>query len=428
MCSVVSRWATGVCVGVLASACGGPPNVAGEPPTGPTAAEASPGGVPSTPPEAGPTAARATPVPPSTASAPAGTAPALETPAFAPARVPLSDTSLGVRDERPNPSPRARSVLVTELEGLERLYKSQASHSPDRAPLTRRLADTYLELVRAAKRDVEAANAAGSSAEATQAEKVARAAFSKAVTFHRLLKDQHPADAKLDEVLYYLGYEHEVAGDYANARQYYFALIEKTPTSSLVPHAYLAFGELFFSEALRDPSKWELAAAAYREVLKYPAPQNRVYSYARYRLGFVHWHRDELANAINEFKKTVESCAQNPGGPNSHQLEEAATGALIGVYALAGAPSKAYRFFQTLIGDGEGSDERTIGLLLALLNAYVAAGQAEPAAELSLDLLGRYRPRRDARVCAAPPQAVASALNRTTRATELARRRSEVCR
>ena len=45
----------------------------------------------------------------------------------------------------------------------------------------------------------------------------------------------------------------------------------------------MAFGELFFQEAQGDPSKWDLAAAAYKEVIKYPPPTNKVYGYARSR-------------------------------------------------------------------------------------------------------------------------------------------------
>ncbi len=66
-----------------------------------------------------------------------------------------------------------------------------------------------------------------------------------------------PAYPHLDEVYYYLAYEYEQSGDTANARRVYLDLITKTPNSKYIPNAYLAFGELFFNEAMGDPTKWE---------------------------------------------------------------------------------------------------------------------------------------------------------------------------
>ena len=85
----------------------------------------------------------------------------------------------------------------------------------------------------------------------------------------------------MDEVLYYLAYEYEQAKDLQNARKATTNLIEKAPQSPYIPNAYLAFGELFFQEAQGDPSKFDLAAAAYKEVIKYPPPKNKVYGYSR---------------------------------------------------------------------------------------------------------------------------------------------------
>ena len=42
------------------------------------------------------------------------------------------------------------------------------------------------------------------------------------------------------------------------------------------------------------------SAAAYKEVIKYPPPNNKVYGYARYKLGYVHWNKGDYANALNE--------------------------------------------------------------------------------------------------------------------------------
>jgi TolA-binding protein len=81
--------------------------------------------------------------------------------------------------------------------------------------------------------------------------------------------------------------EHELAGDLRNARRAYYELIKTSPQSKLIPLAYFAFGEMFFTEAASDPSKDQLALQAYAEVLKYPPPSNVVYAEAQRRVSEV---------------------------------------------------------------------------------------------------------------------------------------------
>src|SRR6478736_6784126 len=148
----------------------------------------------------------------------------------------------------------------------------------------------------------------------------------------------------------------EQSQNYDKAREVYLELIDKAPKSPYIPNAYLAFGELFFQEAQGDPSKWDLAAAAYKEVIKYPPPNNKVYGYARYKLGYVFWNKGDYANALNEFKKVIEYGDQFSDLPNAKQLAKAARRDLIPVYAVSGAPEKAYNFLKPISGDKGGEN------------------------------------------------------------------------
>src|SRR5262245_59816466 len=51
---------------------------------------------------------------------------------------------------------RARALLITEIQGLERLYKNTPEQSADKPQLTRRLAEAYVELDGAAPRHKDA--------------------------------------------------------------------------------------------------------------------------------------------------------------------------------------------------------------------------------------------------------------------------------
>ena len=85
----------------------------------------------------------------------------------------------------------------------------------------------------------------------------------------------YPTYAQIDEAYYYLGLEHELAGDLINARRSYYELIKNAPASRFVPYAYFAFGEVFFHEAKSDPSKWDLAKQSYVEVMKFASRRSR---------------------------------------------------------------------------------------------------------------------------------------------------------
>ncbi|HEY6728437.1 MAG TPA: tetratricopeptide repeat protein [Polyangiaceae bacterium] len=302
---------------------------------------------------------------------------------------------------------RARALLITEIQGLERLFKRTPKKSGDRPQLVRRLAEAYVELESAAVRDKIASdikaqdakrkkkgNAAQHRSEATKAKKIEEAARMKAIAYYKLMKTEYPNYSKTDEVLYYLAYEYEQAGDLANARKTYYELIEKAPKSEYIPNAYLAFGELFFQEAQGDPSKWDLAGAAYREVVKYPAPKNKVYGYARYKLAYVHWNKGEYAEALNEFKKVIEYGTTHGNLPNAKQLAKSARRDLIPVYAISGAPNKAYNFFKPLSGDTGGSDDKTIDMLNELGFAYLDTGHYPEGIQLYKDLMGRDQGKR----------------------------------
>ncbi len=307
------------------------------------------------------------------------------------------------RDTRKNRlQARARALLITEIQGLERLYKRTAKKSADRPQLTRRLAEAYVELESAAQRDKIAADIQSQDAkkknpgaankfkaDAVQAEKIVKAARDKAIVYYTMMKNDYPDYSKLDEVLYYLAYEHEQGGNLKDARSIYFELIQKAPKSPFIPYAYLAFGELFFQEAQGDPAKWDLSAAAYKEVVKYPPPTNKQFGYARYKLGYVLWNKGEYAGALNEFKKVIEYGDQFTDVPNATQLAKAARRDMIPVYAVAGAPDKAFNFFKPVSGDKGGEQVKTVGMLNDLGVAYLDTGHYKEGIVLYRDLLSR---------------------------------------
>ena len=327
-----------------------------------------------------------------------------------PQKPPAPGTSELPRDDRKiRLEARGRALLAVEVQRIESLFGGTRKNAPDRLQIARRLADAYVELESAAFRDKTEAEirrdgskakdptaAGGQQTQANEADRVMKAARKRAIELYAVITIDYPTSAQYDEVLYYLAYEYEQASDAKNARNVYYELIQKAPTSKYVPNAYLAFGELFFNEAQGDPSKWELAAQAYTEVVKYPAPANKTFGYAWYKMAYVFWNKGELDKSLNAFKKTIEFGVAHPTLPGAAKLAESARRDVIPVYALKGDPEKAYAFLHGMSGDPASSNDKTFRMLDDLGNNYIDTGHYPEGIMVYKDLISRDR---GGRVC-----------------------------
>ncbi len=307
------------------------------------------------------------------------------------------------RDDRKNKlQARARALLVTEIQGLESLFRTTPKNSPDRVDLARRLSEDYIELENAAFKEKTQAevdrdgfkktNPAAAGQKQTlvnSSATIMNGARANGEKYYNLIKTEYPNYSKLDEVLYYLAYEYEQSNDNANARKVYLELINKRPDSKYIPNAYLAFGELFFNEAQGDPSKWALAEQAYIKVIEFPADKNKVYGYAWYKLGYVFWNKGEFEKALNAFKKTIDWGNAYSQQPGASKLADSARKDTIPVYALKGDPAMAYNYFHNISGDTAGVNEKTFHMMDELGNNYLDTGHYPEAITLYRELMTR---------------------------------------
>jgi tetratricopeptide (TPR) repeat protein len=320
------------------------------------------------------------------------------------------------RDERrARLKPKVRKLLITEIANVERLYKNTPKKDKDRPRLMRRLAEGYVELESSAFRDkvqneVKAQQyrrknpklASKAKRNAKKAKAIIKTARKNAIKYYRRLKKQYPKWCQfpkgkpghrgcMDEVLYYLAYEYEQAGNLDKARTAYLELTENWKKSRFVPNAYLAFGELFFNEAQGDPSKWPIAGNFYKEVLKYKPPENKLWGYATYKLGYVYWNQGDYSQAIGAFKSVIEFGMKYGQLPNAKGLARSARRDIIPVYALKGDPKKAYTFFKPLSGDKGGSNSKTFKMMEDLGQNLIDTGHYPEAIVLYEDLKKRNR-------------------------------------
>jgi len=285
-------------------------------------------------------------------------------------------------------------LLINEIAQLEQLFRATGKNAPDRVQLARRLAETYVELENSAFRDKTQAEINKNTGEAEKSKKIADSARSSAIRYYTLISNEYKTYPQLDEVLYFLAYEYEQAGRSDDARRVYFQLINDAPQSKYIPNAYLAFGELFFSEAQGDKSKLELARQSYMKVLDYPPPNNKVWGYAQYKLGYVYWNLGsdkDLPQALSAFKKVIEYGNQYGSQPGVAALQQSARKDIIPVYTLVGRPEAAYGFFKPVSGDSGGDSSRTYKMMDELGLSYIDTGHYAEAIALYEDLLRRDR-------------------------------------
>lgn len=239
----------------------------------------------------------------------------------------------------PPSSGKATPVLLQEIASLEAPLKALAKTDPKFAAAARRLARDYVELEQAKQAelvaiDAELTTARTASSPTTELERrrtailaVRERAYERATSLYRDAIDA-PAYPAVDEALYELAVEHETrgrahvrdaseAGEAAaalgRARATYLELVKKCPASPLAGPAFLAFGDMYFDEAVAGRSEWQLAIAGYHRAMREgPPPANGEWAYASYKLGFAYWHTGERPDAVEAFQAAVASARQHP--------------------------------------------------------------------------------------------------------------------
>ncbi|MDI1446121.1 tetratricopeptide repeat protein [Polyangium sp. 6x1] len=179
-----------------------------------------------------------------------------------------------------------------------------------------------------------------------------------------------------DAALYAEALAAERSGKMNEARKGYLKLIQQYPQSPYIPLVYFAFGELFFREAQKDPSKSALAKQSYMEVVKYPPPANTAWLAATFRLADVHHQNGAGPDALAALKKLEGGAAKEPGAQCAASLAPPGRAKMVVVYADIGQPDKAFEFFRRASGDR--GDDRTNALAMVASLAELYLQQQKP--------------------------------------------------
>jgi len=316
----------------------------------------------------------------------------------------------------PQLSHKLETILMTEIVALEQQLAKTKINNPNHVTFARRLAESYYELehikqdealgltTRILEGEKKKENVVALRAQRTKAEALRDKSRARVIELYRLIVDQHGTYAKLDEVLYYLAYEYEQqkASDPHDKAQLkyereskekalatYLELIKTRPKSKFVAAAYVAYGDLYFEDALDGKIDWKIPLEAYDRVIQSgDPPDNKQWGYAQYKKGFIFWNLGQYKDAVAAFKKAIEFGTKFPELPKAPQIAEEARKELVPVYAEYGKADQAFAFFSALSGDRPGEKTKTIALLERLGDEYLGRAHPLEAKNLYTELKG----------------------------------------
>jgi len=269
---------------------------------------------------------------------------------------------------------------------LIKLLKDFPKEHPKRADMLRRLAELYWEKAKfmyfqkMRKHDKDMAKwvEGGSKGPEPKLNLMTVQVYNKkAINICEAILKQYPDYTKLDEVLFFLGYNYGEIGKKAKALSFYKRLTKQFPQSQHVAEAWLQVGEHYF-----DANNVYEALQAFQKAVTFTGA--KTFGYAMYKLAWCYYNLGEYGKAIDLFKQVVSySVSQEKKGKSKIQLREEALKDLVRTYADDENVEDAEAYFKS-VGGGkylrmmynllaqtyyeQGKDNQSIDIFTRLIN------------------------------------------------------------
>lgn len=316
-----------------------------------------------------------------------------EAPAVAPRKVNLSEVRPPSRSRRfyEEGTDEAKLEKLTD-DGIAELYKlsQQFKTSKRRGEIWLRLAEAYTEKARLIEYRVSEQYdeklkdfQAGRTKEKPKLDLSASQEYNrKAVQLYDWFLRDFPKDSKVDQALFFLGYNNFELQQEEKGRGYYERLTKEYPSSNYIEEANFALGEYYF-----DREKWADALKYYQKVGA--NKRNRLYGFGLYKIAWCEYKLGEVKAALAALEKVIRSGRQakgekdsSVGGVSRIRMATEAVKDLVIFYAEVGTADKARSYFEDIAGV-----KQTPGLLEKLAYFYVDTGNREGARLLFRDLI-----------------------------------------
>lgn len=276
-------------------------------------------------------------------------------------------------------------------EGIKQLFKltQQFKTSKRRGELWLRLAELYVEKARLIEyREESAYNQKiklfqqGKSQVRPKLNNHASQQYNnRAIQLYEWFMRDFPNDPKIDQALFFLGYNYFQINQYDKGRASYERLAREHPQSPFVDEANFALGEFFF-----DNEKWTQALEAYEKVTV--NQRARLYSFALYKSAWCQYKKGRVSDAIASLEKVIlagrSSKTEGDSGASGNRIRLAgeAIRDLVSFYAEGGDYKEARSYFERVVGP-----KSTFGMLEKLAFYYYDTGNKEAARYVFKDLI-----------------------------------------
>jgi TolA-binding protein len=194
----------------------------------------------------------------------------------------------------------------------------------------------------------------------------------RAIQLYEWFVRDFPRDPKIDQALFFLGYNHYELGDTKRGTVYYTRLTKEFPRSPYLVESNFALAEYYF-----ENEKWRTALEHYQVVGK--NPRHRLYTFSQYKTAWCYFRSGDSKKALETMESLIRQSREGALGNEKKQaskvrLESEGLRDIVLFYSEVGEPKRAPNYFQSLIGS-----EAANGYLEKLAYFYADRGNREGA-------------------------------------------------
>ncbi len=273
------------------------------------------------------------------------------------------------------------SLVDQEIKALYNL--SQANkRSPNRGEIWLRLGERYVEKARLvefreqANYDKELKNFTEKKTRVRPKidTRLSREYNRKAIELYQWFVQDFAKDPKVDQALFFLGYNQFELGNVEQGERYYLQLLQQFPESPYVVESRFALGEYYF-----ENEQWQKALDNYTKVVE--AKRARLNAFALYKASWCYYRLGRAAAGLKALERVVRlsraaevndniAGAGGKRAVNKVRLASEALKDYVPFFAEVGDPRRAYSEFQRVSGD----EKQATQMLERLAYIYADAG------------------------------------------------------
>lgn len=245
-------------------------------------------------------------------------------------------------------------------QAISHLYKlaQEFKRSANRGEIWLRLAEAYvdkskiidLKMQQKYDADVTAFNAKRRRTRPRLNTKAARKYNKKAIQLYKWFLRDFPKDRKVDQALFFLGYNVFQLGSPKKGIKYYQRLVKNFPRSSYVSESNFFLGEYYLKN-----NSMKKALGYYKKIRK----KSRLYAFSLYKMAWAHYKLGNTKTALRGLRRIIimgNKASSYQDSDNILRISDEATKDIIAFYASVGRAKNAKAYFLKLFGEDKSEE------------------------------------------------------------------------